>query len=535
MIRALSILLLSIIFYAPLLHAGEFPPSRVMDVLHYDFSLSINDSNDILKARADIRLRLLTPTSRLPFDLAGLRADGKGMLVSKVMENDVPVFFVQQGDKILVDLTQPAGVGQELDIIIDYHGIPADGLIYSRNKYGHRTIFGDNWPNRAHNWLACVDEPAYKAPVDFEVIAPEHYQVVANGIKIEETNTGNHLRYTHWKETAPLPTKVMTIGLADFAVQYAGSAEGVPVYSWVYPEDRARGFHDYAEAVDILSYFIRQLGSYPYRKLANVQSKTIFGGMENANCIFYSELSVTGMGRDGDLLAHEIAHQWFGNTMTETDFSQLWLSEGFATYMANLFLENKYGRDTLVKRLRTDRDTVISFSQRNHSPVVDSSSDYMSLLNANSYQKGGWVLHMLRVKLGDSVFWRSVRSYYRQFRERNASTRDLQNIMEKESGTNLAGFFDQWIYQAGQPLLEGTWWYDEREKQVTVKITQEQAGSFQFPLDIGIYINGEKTGKKTFDIRGKTNSFSFKSAARPDRLVLDPDTNLLFQGTLIPK
>jgi aminopeptidase N len=533
MIKKIAALILALNFQTAF---GQVPQQQAeIDVQHYEFSLTINDSNNILKAKATIRVRILKKTSRMQFDLVGLNGSGKGMVVSKAMQNDAPVFFIQQDDKIILDLNQPAEDGEEMDIIIDYHGIPADGLIYSQNKFGHRTIFGDNWPNRARNWLVCVDKPSDKATVDFGVTAPEHYQVVANGIQTEETSLGNNLRYTHWKESVPLPTKVMTIGLADFAVSYAGDAMGIPVYSWVYPEDRQKGFYDYGEAVDILSYFIKQLGSYPYKKLANVQSKTIFGGMENANCIFYSEYSVSGKGRAGDLLAHEIAHQWFGDTMTETDFSQLWLSEGFATYMANLFLEHKYGRDTLIKRLRVDRDTVISFSRRNKSAVVDSSTNYMSLLNANSYQKGGWVLHMLRIKMGDSLFWRSIRDYYQKFREKNASTSDLQKIMEKEYGSSLDFFFKQWIFHPGLPSLSVTWSYEERTKQVFVKIIQTQERLFHFPLEISIQTETEPSFSRIFEIAEKSNSFSIKVNGKPTRLQLDPQTNLLFEGTFTQK
>src|SRR6266700_2106852 len=179
----------------------------------------------------------------------------------------------------------------------------------------------------------------------------------------------------------------MVIGAAGFAVQYSGTINGTPVYSWVYPENKEKGFYDYAQAVDILPFYIKHVGPYAYEKLANVQSKTIFGGMENAGAIFYSENTVTGTRVSESLLAHEIAHQWFGDMATETDWSHLWLSEGFATYMTILYFEKKYEK-----------------------PVVDSSvTNYMELLNANSYQKGGWILHMLRMEAGDSAFWKGIR------------------------------------------------------------------------------------------------------------------------------
>ena len=241
--------------------------------------------------------------------------------------------------------------------------IPADGLIISKNKYGDRTFFSDNWPDRAHNWLPCNDHPFDKASVEFIVTAPEHYQVVSNGLQIEETSLPDHLKLTHWKEDVPLPTKVMVIGAANFAVNYVGNVDCIPIYSWVYAEDRDNGFQHYAVAKDILPWYIKNIGPYAYKKLANVQSKTIFGGMENASAIFYFENSVNDDTLDA-LFAHEIAHQWFGNSACEADWPHLWLSEGFATYMAHLYLESKYGVDSFNKRMVIDRMKIIAICKK---------------------------------------------------------------------------------------------------------------------------------------------------------------------------
>jgi len=505
--------------------------SRSIDVSHYTFSLAVNDSNNVLDAKAVISCKVFKKSTAISLDLIGLKPSGIGMVVSSAVINGLSVSFMQKDDKLVLSLSSAADTGQFLEATVLYTGVPADGLIYSKNKYGHRTIFGDNWPNRARNWLVCIDDPADKAAVDFEITAPNHYQVVSNGIKTEETNLPGNLKYTRWTESVPLATEVMTVGIADFAVGYAGEAGCIPVYSWVFPEDREKGFLDYQEAKGILSYFIDQVGPYPYHKLANVQSKTIFGGMENASCIFYSEGSVSGKQQIGDLLAHEIAHQWFGNSVTETDFSNLWLSEGFATYMTNLYLEHKYGRDTLVKRLKVDRDSVISFCKRSERPIIDSSSNLMSLLNINSYQKGGWVLHMLREKLGTQVFWCCIRKYYALYQGKNASTGDLETVMEEESHVNLHGFFGQWLYRGGIPVLSAGWSYDEGKKEVIIKITQEQNLPFEFPLEIGVYSLQQSSRVDDFLIKEKSGTYVIKLPYKPDHLVLDPQMKLLFDGT----
>lgn len=218
-----------------------------------------------------------------------------------------------------------------------------------------------------------MDQPGDKASFEFLVTAPEHYQVVSNGIQIEETSLSSHKKRTHWREDIPLPTKVMVIGVADFAVQHAGFVNNcIPVSSWVFPENADKGFYDYSIGTAVLAFFDQYIGPYPYRKLANVQSKTVYGGMENAGAIFYYENSVTGQRGEEGLFAHEIVHQWFGDMATEKSFAHLWLSEGFATYLTHIYMESKYGSDSLANRLKEDRLSVLGFVKESKRPVVDS-------------------------------------------------------------------------------------------------------------------------------------------------------------------
>ena len=417
---------------------------------------------------------------------------------------------------------------------------PADGLIIDNNKFNHRTFFADNWPNRAHNWIPCNDHPSDKASVEFIVTAPDHYQVIANGILVEESNLPGHLKLTHWKEDLVLPTKIMVIGVADFAVQLAAEINNVPVTSWVFPENRDSGFAQYAISKNILPFYIKYIGPYPYRKLANVQSKTVFGGMENAGNIFYYQNSViTDLPLPKDyipiesLFAHEAAHQWFGDEASESDWQHVWLSEGFATYMTDLYLENRYGADSLKRRMQHDRDKVTAFYKKRKTPVVDTSSrkDLLKLLNANSYEKGSWVLHMLRRKLGDLVFQKGIRNYYAMYKGKNATTDDFRRVMENVSQKNLQLFFRQWLYTAGHPMLHVTWKYDPGTKLLAVTINQAQEFLFQFPLQLAIQ-DGNHTIFKTIEIRNKSSAITIPLNFKPVEILLDPGINLLFEGNI---
>jgi aminopeptidase N len=506
-----------------------------IDILHYKFQLILNDKNDTIYGRSDITVKFLQDTDSFSLDLVSQKDNGKGMVVDAITSlREMP--FIRTGDKINISLTQSMKRNDTIVFAISYHGIPADGLIISKTKYGQRSFFADNWPNRGHNWLPCVDDPADKATVEFIVTAPQHYQVVSNGVLIEETNLADNKKLTHWKEDVPIATKVMVIGAADFAVSLAGTVDNcIPVYSWVYPQNRDEGFYDYALASDILPFFIKNVGPYGYKKLANVQSKTTFGGLENANTIFYSENSVTGKRKSESTIAHEIAHQWFGNMATEKSFAHLWLSEGFATYFTILYFENKYGKDTATYMLKEDREQVIAFANKSGKAVVDDNPDFMQLLNANSYQKGGWVLHMLRRQLGDTVFHKAIRSYYTTYAGKNADTKDLQKIVEKVSGKDLAVFFQQWLYTPGVPKLEVSWNYLPKDKKISVTIKQLQKSAFVFPLEISLKNATGNDPIKTINISKQEETFLLSVTQKPAALILDPKTSLLFTGAVIEK
>ena len=340
------LLFLSVFFISTGISARDrYKLNPLIDILHYEFNINLNDTNNVILGKAVIMIKFNGAVSEFELDLKNGDTAGKGMKVDSVRYSGGKILWVHSQDKLHITLNSPAQSGSEGKIYVNYSGIPADGLIISKNKFGNRTFFADHWPNRARNYLPCIDDPADKATVDFIITSPGRYEVVASGYLVEESDLPGGIRLTHWKEDIPLPVKVMTFGAASFAVQLAGKVDGIPVWSWVYPENRKEGFYDYSFALKPLTFYIKLIGPYSYEKLANVQSKTIFGGLENAGCIFYSENSVTGNGKAEGLLAHEIAHQWFGNSVTEGEWHHIWLSEGFATYLTSVYMEKIYGKE----------------------------------------------------------------------------------------------------------------------------------------------------------------------------------------------
>jgi aminopeptidase N len=505
-----------------------------IDVQHYRFQLELNDQNNEVKGKAMVKVRFKDNIRSFHLDLVS-ESGGSGMRVEEVSENGETISFEQQGERLEIELGSRTQEGEERTYLISYQGTPKDGLVIGQNKHGDRTFFGDNWPNRARHWLPSVDHPSDKASVEFVVTAPNHYQVVANGRLVEETDLDDDTKLTHWKTDIVLPTKVMVIGVAPFAVQYLEDIQGIPMSSWIFPQDRDAGFYDYSQATYVLHWFIDHVGPYPYAKLANVQSKTRYGGMENAGNIFYSENSVRGNRSIEGLLAHEIAHQWFGNSASEADWHHVWLSEGFATYFTDLYMEWRYGRDRLEERMQSERSAVLQFAANNDAPIVDESiTNYNRLLNTNSYQKGGWVLHMLRNQVGEDAFWAGIHEYYKQYQYGNALTSDFQKVMEEASGQDLEWFFQQWIFRGGVPELEVDWKYRKKENRLDVTVRQKQGGQ-PYRLNLEVIIldkKGESLVSKTLEISTNKQEYSIEGVGeKPEKMILDPHVNLLFSSS----
>ncbi len=515
---------------------GTTPPHRGLDVQHYSFDLTLADSTDRIRGEAEIRVQFTTDTlSAVRFDLIGppSSSEDTGMRVQSVTRDGGERAVQQANNHVRITPATPPATGDVRTYTVRYAGIPADGLIIGTNQHGERTFFGDNWPNRARHWLPVVDHLSDKATVSFSVTAPPRYEVVSNGTLVRDTTRGT-TRTTTWRTDEPLPTKVMVIGVADFAVdRVATVANTIPVQSWVYPQDRTEGFRDLGQAPDVVRFFIENIGAFPYEKLANVQSTTRYGGMENATAIFYSEQAVSDGEDDTNLIAHEIAHQWYGDSVTESDWPHLWLSEGFATYLTGLYLEHAQGPEALTEYMQRARRRVVQYARQNpDTPLVDTTyADPAELLTTNPYQKGAWVLHMLRHTVGTDTFWDGLRAYYERYRDGNASTRDFQAVMEDVSGQDLDTFFRQWTRRAGHPVLDGTWRFDAETSDCVIDVRQTQDGP---PFDVAVEVSlpTDEGATQTLDLTQSEQTFRVDCEPPPSQVVLDPNTRLLAEMSM---
>ena len=283
------------------------------------------------------------------------------MTVDAVESGGRPLDFRHDADVVTIGLTPAGRSGERRSVTVTYAGTPVSGLRAGPNRHGDRTFFTDNCPNLARHWLPTIDHPYDKATSEMLVTAPSHYQVVSNGLLVEETDGPDGTRLTHWRQSVPIATWLYVLGVARFAVQHVDDFRGAAIQTWVYPQDRDAGFHDFAVPTkQAMEFYHDRVGPFAYEKLANVTSPVTGGGMEAATAIMYHESSVTGERsvRWRNVIIHEVAHQWFGNAVTESDWDDVWLSEGFATYFTLLFIEHAYGRDEFVAGLRSSADPV---------------------------------------------------------------------------------------------------------------------------------------------------------------------------------
>jgi aminopeptidase N len=518
---------------------------RSVDVLDYDITLDVPDSGRFIRGDATLTIARHASANTLTLDLLD-------PTVLEVAVNGATVRSTRGRETLDVPLPPWRGNSDTVRVRVVYEGVVTDGLVATRDEMGRWTYFGDNWPNRGRHWIPSIDHPSDKATVTWTVRAPSNRTVVANGLRVEQrpivSGKDAPLRtLTRWRESRPIPVYVMVIAVApmierslgETACGLAEHARCVVQSVYVDPELADYPPGNFAEAPRIVEYFGRLIGPFPYEKLAHLQSATRFGGMENASAIFYSDQAFEARNVPVGLIAHEIAHQWFGDAVTPREWPHLWLSEGFATYFDALWTERSRGDSAFRAQLRDLRGNVVGAEVVATRPVIDTTErSLMSLLNANSYQKGGLVLHMLRREVGDSVFYGALRAFYMAHRHGNALSSDLQSAVERAAGRPLDWFFDQWLRRPGFPELTIRWTHDSASRRVVLDVEQsERFGLWRVPLNVALETSeGLRTVRVDVPPSRVTRiTVPIELSARPARVVFDPGDDLLATIALRPE
>ncbi len=527
----LSLFLLQTSLQSPLaVRADTIRPTH--DALHYDITLVPSDTGNHILGEVEIKWRLRSS------EVVEMQLDSS-MRVIRVLIDGKPNTRLARTmygrSEEWVGVPHQKQAGDTLSTRVRYRGNVRDGLIVGTNQYGARTTFADNWPDRAHLWLPSQDHPSDKATVAFHVQAPLGQQVIANGV-LEKIDT---LAYDnavwHYRLDTPIPVYTMVVGIARLArtrlPDAACSAKCVPLTVWTYPQDSAYAVtRPFRRAGEILEFFSGLIAPFPYPSLAHVESSTRFGGMENSTAIFYDEKRYRDSTMGEALVAHETAHQWFGDAVTEADWHHLWLSEGFATYLAALWRAHADG-DSAFRAGMAKAAEAIFESKDTERPILDSAAtDLLGLLNSNNYQKGSWVLHQLRGVIGDSSFYAGLRRYYQTYQDSTALSSDFARIMSEAAGQDLEWFFRQSLTQPGYPVLDIKW--SHRGKKLTLDVMQTQApgwGVYRIP-NLILLVDGTPV---RVEISGRQSRIGVEGIKKkPKRIEVDPKGWWLMKTTV---
>ncbi|MCS6898310.1 MAG: M1 family aminopeptidase [Myxococcales bacterium] len=472
-----------------------------------------------------------------------LRLDAVGFtLISVTLEEgkgSKPVRYVYDGDVLAVAIPEGVSRGK---VEVRYSTKPRRGLYFlapDEHVRGRPTqVWSQCQDEDARYWFPCHDKPHLKQTTELRVKVPKGWYALSNGTLIGRTSEQDGEIF-HWKQAKPHPSYLVTLVAGAFSILDGGTAAGVPI-TYLVPTGREEdGHRTFARTPAMVEHFSRLTGvPFPWEKYAQVVvSDFIFGGMENTSAttmyehILLDERAALDIESD-DLIAHELAHQWFGDYVTCRDWSHGWLNEGFATFFEHIERERRLGVDEYEYGLKGDLDAYLGeASSRYQRPIV--CQDYeapIDLFDRHLYEKGGWVLHMLRRELGDEIFWKGIRLYLQRHAFRVVETRDLLRALEEVSGRSLERFFDQWVFKAGHPHLEVKVEYSSGALLVEIKQTQKTSSEiplFAFDLEIDLYPEHGEPHREVLHVETASETFVLPLAERPRFLVLDPRYLLL--------
>lgn len=515
------------------------------DIAHYRLELDLSrPASGAFGAVATLRGELAAGADQVDLDFIGLT-------VASVTMDGLAVEFGRGGSVLTVGPFEAAAAEVEREIRIEYGGAPENGLFFGEDRDGEPAVFADNWPNRARWWFPSNDHPLDKATARFEVLAPEGYEVIANG-RLVETRPGAEGGTVWVWETdpgAPIPSYTMVVGMARFERRPLGGAgcglspaaprpEGggeacAAVSVWALAGDGDYGAERFSRAPDMLDFYTELIGPYPYEKLAHVESSTRFGGMENSSAIFYGRGAWEERRMGEGVIAHETAHQWFGDAVSPASWSHLWVSEGFASYFGPLYFEARDGTEVFQALMTASREVAVGSDVVGQAIVDSSSNQLFDLLNRNNYQKGAWVLHMLRRQVGDEAFFQGIRDYYAGHLHDVALTDDVRAAFERASGRELGWFFDQWVHGPGHPQLEVEWGPDAEDLVLSVRQVQPAEWPV-FTLDLDFEVEGGGADGRRASVRVDSREATLRipGAARADGVRFDPDVSVLATAEL---
>jgi aminopeptidase N len=515
-----------------------------VDVQHIKLELSVDMKLKLIKGSCITDFKGLAPSAdRVSFDAIDLKVD-------QVMDGSGAELRYDHSDgKLVVYLRKNLQPGEESRIVVKYTvQEPRAGLYFIApdKDYPQRPwqlwTQGQDEDNRY--WFPCHDAPNEKATTEMVVTVDEAYTAISNGKLLAVTHDTMAKRRTyHWKQGIPHSSYLVTLCVGEFTEitdSWKNSkGEEIPVSYYAIPGREKETKHCFGKTPKMMSHFSKVTGvDYPYEKYAQVvAAEFIYGGMENTSATTQTEYTLHPETLERDhsseyLVAHELAHQWFGDLLTCKDWRHAWLNEGFATYFENVWTEFEHGRDEYLMEMYTNEKGYKAEAGAYQRPIV--TNVYLrpsDIFDGHLYEKGGRVLHMLRKLLGDDTWWKGVNVYLTRHRESVVETVDFQRAMEEVSGRSLDWFFEQWLYKAGHPDIKAVFEWIEDKKQGKLTLTQKQpVGDFIPLFRFSTRFKAVLSSGEVFfdiDVDKAEQTFWFSLAEKPKFVALNCENTIL--------
>jgi aminopeptidase N len=531
---------LAILFVTLHLPADEpYARSRDYDLQHSRIALRFDlDQKKVIGDVTHSLTILRDSTARIVFDSAGIT-------IQSATVNKSAAKFETKDDKLIIPLATAAHAGEKFDINIRYEAKPTKGLyfILPDKNYPDRPkqIWTQGESEDTRYYLPTYDYPNDRLTTETILTVPANWITVANGKLINVSEPSNGMKTWTWKESVPSSTYLITIVAGEFE-EVKDSWRGIPV---TYYAPKGRGDRlsiNYARTPQMIELFSQKLGvNYPWEKYAqSMVDDFVAGGMENSSATTNTSTSLQHLklapeyltGQD-DLISHELGHQWFGDLVTCKDWGDIWLNEGFATFMELVWTESHYGRDQADYQRWTAAHQWFEEANLYTKPIVRHDFNDSGEFDGNAYTKGGWVLYMLRHQLGEDAFYRGLKHYLEVNRGKNVVTADLVKAIEEATHTNVDQFFSQWLYSAGAPKFDLSYKYDDAKHEValTVKQTQKvegRVGLFRISTEVEITTaSGPKLFPFTVSNETDTAIFTFPADSAPLMVLFDKGGHVL--------
>jgi aminopeptidase N len=521
----------------------KYAPDREFDLLHLALDVTPDFKTRSVAGQATIHFK---PNAK---PLEQLRLDAVELAVETVTSSEKIAAYQATDKEVIVTFTEAVPANKEATVTVKYSATPRRGLYFRTPEMGYKAsdmhIWTQGEPHEARHWYPCFDSPNEKFTSEITCRVPSDMVVLSNGKRMsEEKQAGSPLVAVRWLQDKPHVNYLICL-VAGYFKNVEDKHRDISLAFYTTPSEIEQAKYSFEGTKDMMEFFEKEIGvPYPWAKYDQVCVGDFgWGGMENTTLTTLNERTLhtpefETLRSSQGLVAHELAHQWFGDLVTCKDWANLWLNEGFASYYDLLYDEHKNGRDWFIYDLYSSAKGIIGQADQTNAAVRRDYNEPEQQFGYQVYPKGAWVLHMLRSQLGKELYRQCIKTYVERHQYGTVVTEDLNAVVQQLSGRSFDQFFDQWIYHASQPDLAVSYSWDDKAKLAKVTIEQKQKLSedvllFNFPLAIRFKTKSASVDRQ-ITVKEKAEDFYFPLTEAPEFLRIDPELTVLAKITFSP-